>query len=150
MKTAGLAALSLIKNSEGLRLNAYYCPAHKLTIGYGHLLPETLDNQKMVITEAQASAFLSRDVLSAVTAVNKLIAVELTQNQFDALVSFVFNLGAGALLSSTLRTLLNKKDYAGAADQFLNWNKAKVGGRLVALKGLTDRRRKERDLFLLA
>ncbi|EDH9820259.1 TPA_asm: lysozyme, partial [Salmonella enterica subsp. enterica serovar Typhimurium] len=76
--------------------------------------------------------------------VSRLVKVKLTQGQFDALVSFAYNLGARTLSSSTLLRKLNSGDYAGAADEFLRWNKA--GGKV--LNGLTRRREAERALFL--
>jgi lysozyme len=134
--------ISLIKKHEGLRLEAYLpTPNDVWTIGYGHT-HTTKQGQK--ITEAQAEALLRKDIKWAEEAVNKSVVVPLTQNQFDALVSFVFNVGAGAFGSSTLLRLLNSKDYEGAANQFLRWNKQKG----VALKGLTKRREEERKLFL--
>ena len=134
--------ISLIKKHEGLRLEAYLpTPNDVWTIGYGHTHTA---KQGQKITEAQAEALLRKDITWAEEAVNKSVVVPLTQNQFDALVSFVFNVGAGAFGSSTLLRLLNSKDYDGAANQFLRWNKQKG----VALKGLTKRREEERKLFL--
>jgi lysozyme len=134
--------LSLIKKHEGLRLEAYLpTPNDVWTIGYGHT-HTTKKGQK--ITEAQAEELLRRDIAWAEEAVNKLVVVPLTQNQFDALVSFVFNVGVGAFSKSTLLRLLNAKDYEGAANQFLRWNKQK--GKV--LNGLTKRREEERKLFL--
>jgi lysozyme len=134
--------ISLIKKHEGLRLEAYLpTPNDVWTIGYGHT-HTTKQGQK--ITEAQAETLLRKDITWAEEAVNESVVVPLSQNQFDALVSFVFNVGAGAFGSSTLLRLLNSKDYEGAANQFLRWNKQKG----VALKGLTKRREEERKLFL--
>ena len=134
--------ISLIKKHEGLRLEAYLpTPNDVWTIGYGHTHTA---KQGQKITEAQAEALLRKDITWAEEAVNKSVVVPLTQNQFDALVSFVFNVGAGAFGSSTLLRLLNSKDYEGAANQFLRWNKQKG----VVLKGLTKRREEERKLFL--
>ena len=134
--------ISLIKQHEGLRLEAYLpTPNDVWTIGYGHTHTA---KQGMKITEAQAEELLRKDVAWAEEAVNKSVVVPLTQNQFDALVSFTFNVGAGAMDSSTLLRLLNSGDYNGAANQFLRWNKQKG----VALKGLTKRREEERKLFL--
>jgi lysozyme len=134
--------ISLIKKHEGLRLEAYLpTPNDVWTIGYGHTHTA---KQGQKITGAQAEALLRKDITWAEEAVNKSVVVPLTQNQFDALVSFVFNVGAGAFGSSTLLRLLNSKDYEGAANQFLRWNKQKG----VVLKGLTKRREEERKLFL--
>jgi lysozyme len=134
--------LSLIKKHEGLRLEAYLpTPNDVWTIGYGHT-HTAKKGQK--ITEAQAEELLRRDIAWAEEAVNESVVVPLTQNQFDALVSFVFNVGVGAFSKSTLLRLLNAKDYEGAANQFLRWNKQK--GKV--LNGLTKRREEERRLFL--
>jgi lysozyme len=134
--------IDLVKKHEGLRLEAYLpTPNDVWTIGYGHT-HTTKQGQK--ITEAQAEALLRRDITWAEKAVNKSVVVPLTQNQFDALVSFVFNVGEGAFATSTLLRLLNSGEYEGAANQFLRWNRQK--GRV--LNGLTKRREEERALFL--
>jgi GH24 family phage-related lysozyme (muramidase) len=134
--------LHLIKSFEGWYPDPYVCPAGKWTIGYGHLIAsgEHFDT----ITEEEGEALLERDLLEAEGAVDILVKVELNQNQFDALVSFTFNLGSGNLSASTLLRLLNKRDYDGAADQFLRWIYA--AGR--PLEGLRRRREAERKLFL--
>lgn len=134
--------LQTIKDSEGLRLKAYLPTKNDVwTIGYGHTHGVY---QGMTITEQQAEQFLHEDVKWSEDAVNQYVHVSLTQNQFDALVSFVFNVGTGNFSNSTLLRLLNKGDYKGAADQFLRWNKQKG----VVLNGLTIRRKNERALFL--
>lgn len=141
----GANGLDLIKGFEGLRLKAYRDSAGIPTIGYGHTKTARMG---MKITGADAEELLRRDLATAEGAVNLRVEVPINQNQFDALVSFVFNLGGGAFRRSTLLRLLNAEDYAGAADQFPRWNKARVNGVLVALKGLTRRRAAERALFL--
>ena len=117
-----------------------------LTIGYGHTgtnaKGESLQEGDTVTPE-QAKRLLYEDVLWAEDAVNEQ-RLHLTQNQFDALVSFVFNVGATAFAHSTLLKKLKSCDFEDAADEFLRWNKA--GGK--ALRGLTTRREVERDLFL--
>ena len=95
------------------------------------------------VTQEQAMQLLNEDILWAEKAVNKQ-SLELSQNQFDALVSFVFNVGANAFAHSTLLKKLKAGDFEGAADEFLRWNKA--GGKV--LRGLTVRRETERKLFL--
>lgn len=134
------AGLDLIKQFEGLYLKAYRCPAGVPTIGYGHTAGVAMGQ---TITEQHADEYLRRAVRMFERAVERVVKVPLTQGQFDALVSFAFNLGAGALQSSTLLRLLNSGDYAGAADQFGRWTKA--GGRV--LPGLVRRREAERRLF---
>lgn len=134
------AGLDLIKQFEGLYLKAYRCPAGVPTIGYGHTAGVAMGQ---TITQQQADDYLRRDVRQFERAVARLVTVPLTQGQFDALVSFAFNLGEGALAQSTLLRMLNAGDYAGAAAQFDRWNKA--GGRV--LPGLVRRRAAERALF---
>jgi lysozyme len=133
--------LNLIKDFEGLRLQAYQCSANVWTIGYGHTAGVSANN---VISEEEALLFLRQDVAESERAVAQHVHVPLTQNQFDALVSFVFNLGIGNFRTSTLRKKLNVGDYEGAAQEFGRWIKA--GGKV--LSGLVRRREAERSLFL--
>lgn len=138
--------LSMIASFESFEPKAYYCPAGVLTIGYGHTgtnaKGESLQEGDTV-TREQAKRLLYEDVLWAEDAVNEQ-HLDLSQNQFDALVSFVFNVGATAFNHSTLLKKLKAGDYDEAADEFLRWNKA--GGKV--LRGLTARREAERELFL--
>lgn len=134
--------VDLIKHFEGCRLKAYKCSAGVWTIGYGHTGPDV--SPSLAITEQQAEQLLEQDLEVFERAVSKLISVPLSQYEFDALVSFAFNVGARALDTSTLRRLLNAGDHAGAADQFLRWDK--VDGK--PLEGLTRRRMAERAMFL--
>lgn len=136
---------SLIKKYEGLRLTAYKCPAGVWTIGYGHTAG-VFAGQK--ISEKQADEFFDKDIKQFEDAVNSLVKVPLKQGQFDALVSFTFNLGIGSLRGSTLLRLLNSGNYTGAGEQFLIWNKIQKGKKLVACEGLTKRRKAEREMFL--
>lgn len=145
------AGVALIKQFEGLRLNAYADPAHGWavpTIGYGHTSAAgaPLVKKGMTITAEEAEAILRRDLGQYEAAVLDAVKVPITTNQFAALVSFTFNVGPGNLLPSTLLKKLNAGDYAGAADQFGRWNKA--DGKTLA--GLTKRRAAERALFLTA
>jgi GH24 family phage-related lysozyme (muramidase) len=134
--------LRLIKSFEGLRLEAYLDAVGVWTIGYG----TTRGVQPgMKITQAQAEQFLMQDLETFETAVTDLVNVPLNDDQFSALVSFTYNVGEGAFAGSTLLTLLNQRNYQGAADQFLLWNKGNGG---VELAGLTRRRKAERSLFL--
>jgi lysozyme len=132
--------LDLIKSFEGLRLSAYKCPADVWTIGFG-----TTAGVKpgQTITKERAEELLRDDVARFEAQVLRLVKVPLTQGQHDALVSFVYNLGAGNLSNSTLLRLLNSGDYKGAAAQFDRWTKA--GGKTLA--GLVRRRAAERALF---
>lgn len=138
--------LSMIAGFESFAPKAYYYPAGVLTIGYGHT-GTNVQGQALqesdTVTQEQAMQLLNEDILWAEKAVNKQ-SLELSQNQFDALVSFVFNVGANAFAHSTLLKKLKAGDFEGAADEFLRWNKA--GGKV--LRGLTVRRETERKLFL--
>ncbi len=137
-----IKGLNLIKSFEGLELKAYKDSVGVLTVGYGSTGPHVYEG--LVITEEQAEAMLKSDVSRFERGVTELVKVPLNQNQFDALVSFSFNLGLGNLKSSTLLRKLNASDYSGAANEFLRWNKA--GGKV--LNGLTRRREAEKKLFL--
>lgn len=145
-KKTSTKGIELIKSFEGLSLTAYKCPAGVWTIGFGHT--GTVDGKLiasgMKITEAKATELLKKDLAEFEAAVNGCVKAPITQNMFDALVSFAFNVGAGALRRSTLLQKLNKSDYDGAADEFPKWNKA--GG--VVLNGLVRRRLAERKLFM--
>lgn len=133
--------IDLIKKFEGCKLKAYQDSVGVWTIGYGSTLGI---KEGMRITQEQADDYLRQDLEDSESAVKRLIAVPLTQNEFDALVSFTFNLGAGNLSRSTLRNKLNGHDKAGAADEFPKWVNA--GGK--PLKGLVRRRNAERAMFL--
>jgi lysozyme len=137
-----------IKESEGLRLEAYKPTKHDVwTIGWGHT-KGVFPGQ--VITEEEAEEFLAQDLAWVRTAIDNQVDVPLTQNMYDALVSFVFNLGEANFASSTLLKKLNSKDYKGAANELPRWNKQrnKRTGVMEPLTGLTIRRAKERSLFL--
>ena len=132
--------LELIKKFEGLRLVAYQDSIGMWTCGYGH----TRDVQKELhCTEAIADAWLKEDVHHAETCINNSVSVPLTQGEFDALVSFVFNLGCAKFRGSTLLRKLNDGDYDGASAEFSRWDKA--GGKVLA--GLTARREAEAKRF---
>jgi lysozyme len=139
------AGVALTKSMEGCSLHAYPDPATggaPWTIGYGATGPDIKPG--MVWTQAQADARLNTDLARAGLVVNSLVHVYLTQNQFDALVDFAYNVGATNFRNSTLLRLLNSGDAKGAADQLPRWNLAdnKV------MPGLVKRRAAERDLFL--
>lgn len=134
--------LALIKQFEGFSSVVYRCPAGIPTIGYGHVVyrPEQFSAG---ITQAQAEQWLRQDVQLAQQAVARLIAVPLMQGQWDALVSFVFNLGAGRLQASTLRRVVNRGEHAQVPAQLRRWVYA--GGRV--LPGLVRRREAEVRLY---
>lgn len=138
--------IALIKEFEGCKLTAYQDSVGVWTIGYGWTQP--VDGKPiragMTIKQETAERLLKTGMVSYERDVSRLVKVGLTQGQFDALVSFTYNLGARSLSTSTLLRKLNAGDYAGAADEFLRWNKA--GGKV--LNGLTRRREAERALFL--
>lgn len=131
-------------------LSEYKDSAGILTIGVGHTSAtvEPRVTAGLTITTRQASEILSRDLEIFVAAVNASVKVPLNQNEFDALVSLTFNIGAGAFKGSTLLRKLNAGDRKGAADQFLVWNKITVNGKKQSLRGLTTRREAERKQFL--
>ena len=138
--------IALIKQFEGCKLTAYQDSVGVWTIGYGWTQP--VDGKPiragMTIKQETADRLLKTGLVSYESDVSRLVKVDLTQGQFDALVSFTYNLGARSLSTSTLLRKLNASDYAGAADEFLRWNKA--GGKV--LNGLARRREAERALFL--
>lgn len=139
------AGLELVQHFEGLFLKAYKDPVGIYTIGWGHTGLTHKDGTVYagrVITRAEAEALLARDLAIFGKRVSEAVKVPLNDNQFAALVSFDFN--TGGLLKSTLLKRLNAGDFAGAADEFLRWDKA--GGKVLA--GLTRRRKSERNLFL--
>ncbi|MBE8918609.1 lysozyme [Enterobacter kobei] len=138
--------ISLIKQFEGCKLTAYQDSVGVLTIGYGWTQPVYGKPIRagMTIKQETAERLLKTGLVSYESDVSRLVKVGLTQGQFDALVSFTYNLGSRSLSTSTLLRKLNAGDYAGAADEFLRWNKA--GGKV--LNGLTRRREAERALFL--
>ncbi len=133
--------LDLIKSFESLRLNAYLCPAGVLTIGYGHTGKDV--NTGNTITEERADELLAYDVSKFEKGVSGAVHIDLTQNQFDALVSLAFNIGLSAFTRSTLLRKLNQGDLEGAALEFLRWNRA--SGKI--LIGLVRRRDRERYIF---
>lgn len=139
--TPGSQCISLIKKHEGLRTSAYKCPAGVWTVGYGHTRSVKAGD---VITEKEADNLLIQDLAAAAADVSRLVKVPLTQGQFDALCSFVFNLGAGSLMKSSLLKYVNAGDFKKAADEFEKW--VYSGGRI--LKGLVNRRKDERQLFI--
>lgn len=135
--------LALIQHFEGFSKTVYRCPAGILTIGYGHAL-QAGESFPHGISLVDAQDLLVQDISIAESAVSRLCPVRLTQGQFDALVSFTFNLGAGALQRSALRRCVNRGEHAQAAEQFLRWVYA--GGK--KSKGLLLRRHAEKQCYL--
>jgi lysozyme len=136
------AGLCLLRRFEGFRGRAYVDAAGLPTIGYGHRIvaAESFPDE---ITESRAAELLDRDVRAAELAVRRLVKVLLTQGQFDALVDFVYNLGAGRLAGSTLLARLNANNYEAAAEQLLRWDHS--GAEVLA--GLKARREAEFALW---
>lgn len=136
--------LDLIKRFEGFSSTIYICPAGYPTIGYGHVVRnDQKDRFSDGIDQEQGEELLRRDAQVAERAVLRLIAVPLTDGQFDALVSFTFNLGGGALQRSTLRRKVNREEHAEVPEQLMRWVWA-AGKRL---KGLARRRAAESAVY---
>jgi GH24 family phage-related lysozyme (muramidase) len=133
--------IALIQEFEGMRLVGYLCPAGKPTVGWGHTKTARVGQR---ISIERAEQLLREDLADFERCVERVVSVPMSQNEFDAIVSWAFNVGCGAVAKSTLVRKLNAGDRKGAADEFLRWNKA--GGK--SLAGLTRRRRAERELFL--
>jgi len=133
--------LDLVKRFESFESTRYTCPAGYPTIGYGHVI---LDGEGLQeITEAEAETLLLGDIAISERAVLRLIKIPLEDNQFDALASFTFNVGGGALQRSTLRQKVNREEHAEVPDEFRKWIYG--GGR--KLKGLILRREMEANLY---
>ena len=138
--------INIVKKYEGFRSKPYKCPAGIWTIGYGstfYINGEKVSRYDSEISETFASELLENVVNDFAIKVDRLIKVSLNQNQFDALVSFTYNVGIGAFSKSTLLKKLNTADLNGASKEFVRWNKA--NGKV--LKGLTNRRIDEQKLF---
>jgi lysozyme len=147
----------MIKHDEGVKTSPYQCPALLWTIGVGHVIDPNharvkLEDRKAlpipdgwnrVLNMDEVNNILKQDLARFETGVHRLCPGDMTQGQFDALVSFSFNVGLGNLQNSTLRMKHNRKEFGAAAEEFLKWNKA--GGKV--LKGLDKRRRGEKALY---
>ena len=145
MKVSELG-LNLIKHYEGFYSKPYKCPAGLFTVGYGHLIGDGTrlpDNWNRHFSIEEINDLLKRDLVKFERGVLRYIAVSINQYQFDALVSFSFNLGLGTLQRSQVRQKINRHDFKGATNTLLKYNKA--GG--IALKGLTLRRQDEAKLL---
>jgi lysozyme len=150
--------IHMIMHHEGVRSKPYQCPALLWTVGVGHVIDPQhakvpmADRKQLpipagwdrVLSNDEIMDILKKDLNRFEQGVERLIKVPLTQGQFDALVSFSFNVGLGNLQNSTLRMKVNRGDFEGASEQFLVWTKA--GGKV--LKGLVTRRTDEQALFI--
>lgn len=138
--------LQFIKNFEGFRANPYLDSAGIATIGYGTILyPDgsTVTMKDPSISEEQAQQYLSFEIAHKTSSMNAMITIDINQNQFDALASFCYNLGVGALHGSTLLRLVNEGNFSDASSEFPKWDHA--GG--VMVPGLLKRRLAEQTLF---
>jgi lysozyme len=149
--------IEMIKHDEGVKTSPYQCPALLWTIGVGHVIDPNHAKVKLadrkqlaipngwdrVLNMVEVNDILKQDLARFETGVHRLCPGDMTQGQFDALVSFSFNVGLGNLQNSTLRMKHNRKEFGAAAEEFLKWNKA--GGKV--LKGLDKRRRGEKALY---
>lgn len=139
--------INLIKLFEGYKPKAYLCPAGIVTIGFGSTM--YTDGRKIklgdTINEQQGNELLNWELKNKGIALHGL---NLNQNQFDSCLSFIYNLGIGAFAKSTLKKkiLINPNDKS-IKDEFMKWNKARVNGQLMELKGLTRRRIAEAELY---
>lgn len=131
---------------EGLILKRYICPAGKPTIGVGHVILPGENYQ--VITREQAFEILAKDVERFERAIKKHITVPLNQNQFDALVSFIFNTGEGGIINTGVQQAINTSDFASVPARLEEWSKFRVNGKLKVNQGLLNRRKSESQLFM--
>jgi lysozyme len=140
------ATVDLVKQYEGLRLEAYRCAAGKWTIGYGHTRGVSEGD---AITEAEAEVMLAVDITDAAAHVDRLISATLNENQRGALTSFVFNVGSGAFASSTLRRRLNEGNYDAVPSELRRWTRGRhpLTRKPVDLPGLVRRRAAEIELW---
>lgn len=139
--------LTMIKHHEGVRFKPYKCPAGLWTMGVGHLIGDGKSlpaDWNRTFTAAEVDSILATDLQRFERGVRRLCPVSLSQGQFDALVSFSFNVGLGALQRSTLRMRTNRGDKTGAAKEFMKWTKA--AGKV--LPGLVKRRKDEATLYM--
>jgi lysozyme len=142
MKT-GEKGLNLIKKFEGFRDKEYICPAGKPTIGYGHVILPS-EHFPSSITKEEAEILLKNDLVSREKSLNILIKVVITQNQFDALISLIYNIGIENFKQSTLLKFINDKLFDKIPDQFRRW---KYINKVIS-KGLLNRREEEIKLWL--
>lgn len=136
--------LNIIKHFEGFESQAYVCPAGHLTIGYGHLIQDHEKDSLRTVSEDQALDLLRKDVSEAESAVRRLVQTELTQGQFDSLVSWTYNLGHGNLRRSTMLRRINSGKHHDAYLEMKKWTRG--GGKV--LRGLVARREIESFLYL--
>ena len=144
--TPSQKCIELIKQFEGFFSKAYLCPASVATIGFGTIKYQT--GKKVQLGETITMEQAEDELMYELKKICMVFKANVNQNQFDALVSFAYNLGTGSLLNSTLfkKVRANANDLT-IRDEFMKWNKARVSGKLKELKGLTRRRKAEADLY---
>ena len=140
--------LAIIKYFEGFRSRPYRCPAGIATIGYGSIW--NIDGTRVTMSRApvsrsEATKLLQCEMIHIYKTMSRFVSVETNQHEFDALCSFIYNVGSGNFRASTLRQKLNRGDKLGAANEFWKWRRG--GGKI--LPGLVKRRQYEKDLFML-
>lgn len=139
--------LQLLKDFEGCRLEAYLCPAGVATLGFGSTGPHV--RMGMKITMAEAEELLRSDLAPREASLSALLGrAETTSDQYSAMLSLLYNIGEANFAKSSVLRFHKAGDYAGAAKAFRLWNKAKIRGQLMPLKGLTRRRAEEARLYL--
>lgn len=145
-KPTKVERVEMIQKHEQLRLKAYMpTPYDKPTIGWGHTRTAEMGQ---IITQSEALQLLRMDLAWVRKVIARQVQVPLTQEQYDALASLIFNIGGANFKTSTLLRKLNTYDYVGAANEYPRWNKQRQNGKLIVLRGLTKRREEERTLFL--
>ncbi len=146
MLKTGDTGLNLIKGYEGLRMSAHYTPNEEWTVGYGHT---SSARHGMNVTEIDAERLLRDDVQPIEALIADTVRAPLNQNEHDAVVSLIFNIGEANWRRSTVLRKLNEGDKLAAAKAFEMWSRARVNGELVTLDGLVRRRAAEKSLFLM-
>ncbi len=139
------AGIDIIKQNEGLRLEAYRGPGGKWLIGYGHAQGV---QPGMIISQAEAEVLLRQDLVDFENGIKQKVRVAITANELSAMTSLAYNIGGSAFSASSVLKEFNAGNRAAAADAFLLWNKISSGGNLVVSDHLTERREQERALFL--
>src|SRR4030095_9272186 len=157
LHTLSSAGVELIKNFEGFVPKLYNDPVGHCTVGYGTLVHKgncdgSASEQPYAggVTKEKATELLTQEASEFAKTINEKVTVQLNQNQFDALVSFVYNVGAGNFQNSTLLKLLNQGKYDSVPTELKKWTKGRQNGQLVELPGLVKRRAAEADLFTKA
>lgn len=138
--------IEFLKRVEGEELTVYNDEAGYPTIGVGHKLKP--GEKFTFITQSKSDELLMRDLRESENAINRYVNVPLTQNQYDSLVSFIFNVGVDAFKKSTMLTKINNDDFNGAVNEFDRWKFITVNGEKIVSNGLLNRRIEERQFFV--